>query len=176
MKSRMCRSVRRRTGPILRVIALGMALILAASGATAAAASPGVIRVRNLMPDFWNFWRAARGEPPGVKLKLWRTLYQDPNSAVFAELKRTCGKNLRARDLETQYFDDPGRDLATGRLEAPWDPEAAGLVRDRHEGRQTHYSAQPGALAPLIDRTGRMAGFRQTRFDRLEDLLKRMDR
>lgn len=36
----------------------------------------------------------------------------------------------------------------------------AGLVRDRHEGRQTHYSAQLGALAPLIDWTSQMAGFR----------------
>src|ERR1700754_4581815 len=51
----------------------------------------------------------------------------------------------------------------------------AGLVRDRHEGRQTHYSAQPGALAPLIDWTSRMAGFWESRLDDLEDLLKRMD-
>jgi DNA-binding transcriptional ArsR family regulator len=51
----------------------------------------------------------------------------------------------------------------------------AGLVRDRHEGRQTHYSAQLGALSPLIDWTSQMAGFWQSRFDRLEDLLKRMD-
>ncbi|WP_262266187.1 ArsR/SmtB family transcription factor [Microvirga yunnanensis] len=51
----------------------------------------------------------------------------------------------------------------------------AGLVRDRHEGRQTHYSAQPKALSPLIDWTSRMAGFWQGRFDDLEDLLKRMD-
>jgi DNA-binding transcriptional ArsR family regulator len=51
----------------------------------------------------------------------------------------------------------------------------AGLVRDRHEGRQTHYSAQLGALAPLIDWTSQMAGFWQSRFDHLEDLLKRMD-
>ena len=51
----------------------------------------------------------------------------------------------------------------------------AGLVRDRHEGRQTHYSAQPDALSPLIDWTSQMAGFWQNRFDRLEDLLKRMD-
>ena len=27
----------------------------------------------------------------------------------------------------------------------------AGLVCNRHEGRQTHYGAQLGALAPLID-------------------------
>jgi DNA-binding transcriptional ArsR family regulator len=51
----------------------------------------------------------------------------------------------------------------------------AGLVRDRHEGRHTHYSAQPGALAPLIDWTRQMAGFWEGRFDRLENLLKRMD-
>ena len=51
----------------------------------------------------------------------------------------------------------------------------AGLVRDRHEGRQTHYRARLGALAPLIDWTSQMAGFWQSRFDHLEDLLKRMD-
>ncbi|RWO47684.1 metalloregulator ArsR/SmtB family transcription factor [Mesorhizobium sp.] len=51
----------------------------------------------------------------------------------------------------------------------------AGLVRDRHEGRNTHYSAEFGALAPLIDWTNQMAGFWQSRFDNLEDLLKRMD-
>jgi len=48
-------------------------------------------------------------------------------------------------------------------------------VRDRHEGRQTHYSAQLRALAPLIDWTSKMTGFWQARFDDLEDLLKRMD-
>jgi DNA-binding transcriptional ArsR family regulator len=51
----------------------------------------------------------------------------------------------------------------------------AGLVRDRQQGRQTHYSAQLDALAPLIDWTNQMAGFWQSRFDQLEDLLKRMD-
>jgi hypothetical protein len=51
----------------------------------------------------------------------------------------------------------------------------AGLVRDRHEGRQTHYSAQLRALTPLIDWTSQMTSFWERRFDRLEDLLKRMD-
>ena len=51
----------------------------------------------------------------------------------------------------------------------------AGLVRDRIDGRQTHYSAQPGGLAPLLDWTRQMAGFWQSRFDQLEELLKRMD-
>lgn len=51
----------------------------------------------------------------------------------------------------------------------------AGLVRDRHEGRQTHYSAEPGALAPLTEWTARMTGFWERRFDDLETLLARMD-
>ena len=51
----------------------------------------------------------------------------------------------------------------------------AGLVLDRHQGRQTHYSAQLGALAPLVDWTSEMTGFWKSRFDHLEDLLKRMD-
>jgi DNA-binding transcriptional ArsR family regulator len=51
----------------------------------------------------------------------------------------------------------------------------AGLVRDRHEGRNTHYSAKLSALAPLLDWTNQLAGYWENRFDRLEDLLKRMD-
>jgi DNA-binding transcriptional ArsR family regulator len=51
----------------------------------------------------------------------------------------------------------------------------AGLVRDRRSGRQTHYGARPGALAPRVDGTGRMTGFWESRFDDLEDLLKSMD-
>lgn len=51
----------------------------------------------------------------------------------------------------------------------------AGLVTDRHEGRQTHYSARLEALAPLVDWTKQMTGFWESRFDDLEDLLKRMD-
>lgn len=53
--------------------------------------------------------------------------------------------------------------------------KSAGLVRDRPEGRQIHYRAQPAGLAPLVDWTSEMATFWQRRFDKLEDLLKRMD-
>jgi DNA-binding transcriptional ArsR family regulator len=51
----------------------------------------------------------------------------------------------------------------------------SGLVLDRHEGRQTHYSAQPGALLPLLDWTSQMTRFWESRFDDLENLLQRMD-
>ena len=51
----------------------------------------------------------------------------------------------------------------------------AGLVRDRHEGRNTHYTARLDALAPLTDWTQQMSAFWESRIDRLEDLLQRMD-
>ena len=51
----------------------------------------------------------------------------------------------------------------------------AGLVIDRPQGRQTHYSAQPGGLTALTDWTRRMTGFWEGRFDGLEHLLTRMD-
>jgi DNA-binding transcriptional ArsR family regulator len=50
----------------------------------------------------------------------------------------------------------------------------ARLVRDRHEGRETHYSVQPHALAPLIDWISLYGAFWRKRFDRLESLSKRM--
>ncbi|NDV00194.1 ArsR/SmtB family transcription factor [Pseudoroseicyclus tamaricis] len=51
----------------------------------------------------------------------------------------------------------------------------AGLVTARPQGRQTHYSARPEALSPLVDWTAEMAGFWESRLDVLESLLKRMD-
>jgi DNA-binding transcriptional ArsR family regulator len=51
----------------------------------------------------------------------------------------------------------------------------AGLVSDRPAGRQTHFSARPQALAPLLDWTTRMTAFWESRFDSLDDLLTRMD-
>ncbi|MGB6383871.1 MAG: metalloregulator ArsR/SmtB family transcription factor [Terriglobales bacterium] len=51
----------------------------------------------------------------------------------------------------------------------------AKLVRHRREGRETHYNAQPQALAPLVDWMSLYGAFWRERFDRLESLLKRMD-
>jgi DNA-binding transcriptional ArsR family regulator len=52
----------------------------------------------------------------------------------------------------------------------------AKLVRHRREGRETHYSAQPQALAPLADWMRMYSSFWSGRFDQLENLLKRMDK
>lgn len=51
----------------------------------------------------------------------------------------------------------------------------AGLVRARRQGRETYYRAESKGLAPLIDWMSFYSTFWGERFDRLEDLLKRMD-
>ena len=51
----------------------------------------------------------------------------------------------------------------------------ARLVRNRRKGRETHYHARPEALVPLVDWMSYYSRFWHERFDRLEDLLKRME-
>ena len=51
----------------------------------------------------------------------------------------------------------------------------AKLVRHRREGRETHYTAQPKALEPLVDWMTQYGVFWRDRFDQLENLLNRMD-
>ena len=54
--------------------------------------------------------------------------------------------------------------------------KSAGLVRDRRHGRETHYSARPKGLAPMVDWMSRYREFWCERFDRLEKLLERMEK
>ena len=51
----------------------------------------------------------------------------------------------------------------------------AGLVTERSQGRLTYYKAEAQGLAPLIDWLGVYDDWR-ARFDRVEDLLSRIDR
>ena len=99
---------------------------------------------------------------------LFKTLADPTRRAILERLCRDGEQTVRAL-TDQSGVSQPAVSKHLGIL------KLAGLVRDRHEGRQTHYSAQLGALAPLIDWTSQMAGFWQSRFDHLEDLLKRMD-
>jgi DNA-binding transcriptional ArsR family regulator len=100
--------------------------------------------------------------------QLFRTLADPTRRALFERLCREGEKTVGAL-TSGAGVSQPVVSKHLGVL------KRAGLVRDRPEGRQTHYSAQPGALAPLLDWTSQMAGFWENRFDQLEDLLKRMD-
>jgi DNA-binding transcriptional ArsR family regulator len=99
---------------------------------------------------------------------LFRTLSDPTRRSIFEQLCREGEQTVGALTARAG-ISQPAVSKHLGVL------KQAGLVLDRHAGRQTHYSARPGALAPLIDWTSRMAGFWESRFDDLEDLLKRMD-
>ena len=99
---------------------------------------------------------------------LFRTLADPTRRAIFERLCRE-GEQTVAALTARAGVSQPAVSKHLAVL------KRAGLVRDRHEGRQTHYRAQLGALAPLIDWTSQMAPFWQRRFDQLENLLKRMD-
>ena len=100
--------------------------------------------------------------------ELFRTLADPTRRAIFERLCGQGGQTVGAMTARAG-ISQPAVSKHLGVL------KHAGLVRDRHQGRQTHYSAQLGVLAPLIDWTSRMAGFWQNRFDDLADLLKRMN-
>lgn len=53
--------------------------------------------------------------------------------------------------------------------------KAVRLVRDRKEGRTTHYAADPSGLKPVTDWLSYYAQFWATGFDRLEQFLNQMD-
>jgi len=105
---------------------------------------------------------------PGTQDILFRSLADPTRRAIFERLCRHGEQTVAALTAQSGVS-QPAVSKHLGVL------KRAGLVRDRHEGRQTHYAAQLGALSPLIDWTSQMAGFWQRRFDHLEDLLKRMD-
>jgi DNA-binding transcriptional ArsR family regulator len=99
---------------------------------------------------------------------LFRTLADPTRRAIFERLCREGEQTVGALTAQAKVSQPAvSKHLAV--------LKQAKLVRDRHEGRETHYSAQLGALAPLIDWTSQMTGFWQKKFDQLEDLLKRMD-
>ncbi len=49
------------------------------------------------------------------------------------------------------------------------------LVRDRREGRNTYYSANPSGLKPVTNWLAHYSKFWTERFDKLEKFLKDMD-
>ena len=105
---------------------------------------------------------------PTTNDALFNSLADPTRRAIFERLARD-GEQTVAALTARAGVSQPAVSKHLGVL------KRAGLVRDRHEGRQTHYSARLGGLAPLIDWTSQMTGFWHSRFDQLEDLLKRMD-
>src|SRR5579872_3901314 len=106
--------------------------------------------------------------PNGLQNELFRSLGDPTRRAIFERLCREGEQTVGTLTAEAG-ISQPAVSKHLGVL------KRAGLVSDRRQGRQTHYSAQRSALAPLIDWTRQMTAFWEGRFDDLEDLLKRMD-
>ncbi len=111
--------------------------------------------------------QTATQSPPPID-GIFRALADPTRRAIFERLCREGEQTVGALTAQAGVS-QPAVSKHLGLL------KEAGLVRDRHEGRQTHYSPRLEALAPLMDWTRDMAGFWESRFDDLEDLLKRMD-
>src|ERR671918_2056693 len=105
---------------------------------------------------------------PSTHDVLFRTLADPTRRALFERLCREGEKTVGAL-TERAGVSQPAVSKHLGVL------KQAGLVRDRRAGRQTHYSAKPQGLAPLIDWMSLYSAFWQDRFDRLESLLDRID-
>ena len=105
---------------------------------------------------------------PDAHNLLFRSLSDPTRRGLFERLCRE-GEQTVSVLTESAGISQPAVSKHLGVL------KQAGLVRDRHEGRQTHYSADPAALAPLVDWTRDMTRFWEGRLYALENLLKRMD-
>ena len=105
---------------------------------------------------------------PAAANKVFAALADPTRRAIFERLARNGDQTVRAL-TDKAGVSQPAVSKHLGVL------KLAGLVHDRHEGRQTHYSVRAKGLVPLADWMGLYAAFWDDRLDRLEDLLKRMD-
>ncbi len=99
---------------------------------------------------------------------LFKALSDPTRRAIFEHLSRDGEQTVHALTYRAGVSQPAvSKHLAVLKL--------ARLVRDRREGRETHYSARPQALSPLVDWMTLYGSFWRDRFDQLETLLKRMD-
>jgi DNA-binding transcriptional ArsR family regulator len=105
---------------------------------------------------------------PATAPELFSTLADPTRRAIFERLCREGEQTVHALTGRAGVS-QPAVSKHLGVL------KHAGLVRDRRAGRETHYSAQPKALTPLIDWMSLYGAFWRDRFDQLESLLNRMD-
>jgi DNA-binding transcriptional ArsR family regulator len=105
---------------------------------------------------------------PATPSALFGALADPTRRALFERLSRDGEQTVRAL-TDRAGVSQPAVSKHLGVL------KQAGLVRGRRAGRQTHYSAKPQGLAPLIDWMRLYSAFWQDRLDQLEALLDRMD-
>jgi DNA-binding transcriptional ArsR family regulator len=99
---------------------------------------------------------------------LFRTLADPTRRGLFERLARADSLSVRSL-TEGAAVSQPAVSQHLKVL------REAGLVVEQKVGRNVFYSVEPRGLAPLIDWMALYAVFWRDRFERLEDLLNRMD-
>jgi DNA-binding transcriptional ArsR family regulator len=106
---------------------------------------------------------------PVVANQLFRALADPTRRAIFEELTRQGEQTVHALTRHAGV----SQPAVSKHLRVL---KSAKLVRHRRDGRETHYRAQPAALAPMADWLRDYGAFWRERFDRLEVLLERMEK
>ena len=99
---------------------------------------------------------------------VFRALADPTRRAIFEELSRQGEQTVHAL---TRYA-GVSQPAVSKHLTVL---KRAKLVRHRRDGRETHYEAQPEALGPMVDWLQHYGVFWRDKFDRLEEVLERMD-
>jgi DNA-binding transcriptional ArsR family regulator len=106
---------------------------------------------------------------PVVANQLFRALADPTRRTIFEELIRQGEQTVHALTRHAGV----SQPAVSKHLRVL---KSAKLVRHRRSGRETHYRAQPEALAPVADWLRDYGAFWRERFDRLEGLLERMEK
>lgn len=102
-----------------------------------------------------------------VEADLFRVLADPTRRALF---ERLIGQEMSVSELREGFsVSQPAISQHLAAL------RAAGLVRERREGRFAYYRADPEALNPLVQWVDTYRAFWPKRVERLKDVLKRMD-
>jgi len=88
---------------------------------------------------------------------LFRALADPTRRAIFERLVRDGEQSVHALTDQSGV----SQPMVSKHLAAL---KVAGLVSDRRDGRETHYSARPQSLGPLIDWLGHHAAHQSERF------------
>ena len=105
---------------------------------------------------------------PASPHHVFRALADPTRRAIFEELTRQGEQTVHA----LTHYAGVSQPAVSKHLTVL---KRAKLVRHRREGRETHYRAEPNALAPLVDWLRHYGVFWRDRFDKLEALLERME-
>ncbi len=105
---------------------------------------------------------------PNAPNKIFKALADPTRRAVLEQLIREGEQNVRSL-TEHAGISQPAVSKHLSIL------KQAGLVRERPQGRAVHYRANPQGLTPLIDWIQLYNVFWKDSFDKLENLLERME-